>query len=136
MWFQSMEGITGGVIGSVAYELAMICCFKRHFGAVGRPSDTKVWRRKLLPVAITCHMQRALAVGYFVGGNTKGTRIVAFGGALALGVVGGITAYALNSTAPRIVIVNLHNKVVNCGHPSTLNKEEIDSILNKYGVSK
>lgn len=78
----------------------------------------------------------ALAAGYAVGVTTKGTRTAAFGGALALGVAGGATAYALNSTAPRIAAVTLHNKVVKCGDPTSLNSEDIDSLLHKYGVSK
>lgn len=78
----------------------------------------------------------ALAAGYAVGATTKGTRTAAFGGALALGVAGGATAYALNSTAPRIAAAALHNKVVKCDDPTSLNREEIDSLLHKYGVSK
>eukprot|EP01018_Ginkgo_biloba_P021838 Gb_29152 [translate_table: standard] len=49
----------------------------------------------------------ALATGYSVGDNTKGTRVVSLGRALASGIM----AYALNSSAPR--------------------SEEIHSILNK-----
>lgn len=78
----------------------------------------------------------ALAAGYAVGATAKGTKSAAFGGALALGVAGGATAYALNSTAPRIAAVTLHNKVVKCGDPTSLNREDIDSLLHKYGVSK
>eukprot|EP00249_Psilotum_nudum_P019718 c27384_g1_i1 orf=318-3365(-) len=78
----------------------------------------------------------ALAAGYALGANTKGTRTAALGGAVALGAVGGATAYALNSAAPMIAAVHLHNALVNHKDPKSLKPEEVDTIINKFGVSK
>ncbi|GLJ44162.1 hypothetical protein SUGI_0921430 [Cryptomeria japonica] len=74
----------------------------------------------------------ALAGGYAVGS----TRNAAVGGAVALGLAGGAAAYALNSSAPRIAAVTVHNAVASCAHPTDLTSEAINSILHKYGVSK
>ncbi|MCO5581176.1 hypothetical protein L7F22_035054 [Adiantum nelumboides] len=78
----------------------------------------------------------ALAAGYALGTSAKGTRTAAVGGALALGAAGGATAYILNSSAPTIAAVQLHNAVVNLDDPTSLKKEEVDAIVKKFGVSK
>lgn len=78
----------------------------------------------------------ALAAGYALGAGTKGTRTAAVGGALALGAAGGATAYVLNSAAPAIAAVQLHNALVNLDDPKSLKREEVDAIVKKFGVSK
>lgn len=78
----------------------------------------------------------ALAAGYALGANAKGTRTAAVGGALALGAAGGATAFILNSSAPTIAAVLLHNVVVKLDDPTSLKREEVDAIVEKFGVSK
>lgn len=78
----------------------------------------------------------ALAAGYALGASTKGTRTAAVGGAVALGAAGCATAYILNSSAPTIAAVQLHNAVVNLDDPTSLKREEVDAIVKKFGVSK
>ncbi|KAJ7564728.1 hypothetical protein O6H91_02G030900 [Diphasiastrum complanatum] len=78
----------------------------------------------------------AMAAGYAVGVRAKGTKIAAVGGALALGAVGGVAAYSINSAAPQVAAVKLHNALVNNPRPVSLQKQEVDEILSKYGVSK
>ncbi|KAH9288231.1 hypothetical protein KI387_032348 [Taxus chinensis] len=77
--------------------------------------------------ACTAIVVGSLTTGYALGS----TQNAALGGAVALGVVGGATTYALNSSAPRIAALHLHNKVATCGYPTSLTKEDIDSIVNK-----
>ncbi|XP_031483348.1 protein TIC110, chloroplastic [Nymphaea colorata] len=78
----------------------------------------------------------ALAAGYALGFRIKGTQVAAVGGAVALGAVGGAAAFVVNSAAPGVAAVNLHNKVAACDDPELLNKEEIEELARRYGVSK
>ncbi|ERN08576.1 protein TIC110, chloroplastic [Amborella trichopoda] len=78
----------------------------------------------------------ALASGYGLGMKVKGTRAAAIGGAVALGAAGGAVAYALNSCVPDVAAANLHNMVVRSGDPRSLEKEAVDEIANRYGVSR
>lgn len=74
----------------------------------------------------------ALAAGYALGTRYKGTQGAAVGGAVALGAVGGATAYALNSAAPHVAAVQLRNALVNHSDPKSLKPADIDAIANKY----
>ncbi|KAL3700437.1 hypothetical protein R1sor_018459 [Riccia sorocarpa] len=87
-------------------------------------------------IACTAIVAGALAAGYAVGARAKGTTFASVGGALALGAVGGATAYALNSSAPHVAAVELHNVLVNHPDPESLKREEVDSIAKKFGVSR
>ncbi|CAK8537923.1 unnamed protein product [Lathyrus sativus] len=78
----------------------------------------------------------AVAAGYGLGSRFGGSRNAALGGAVALGAAGGAAAYALNAAAPQVAAVNLHNYVAGFDDPSTVTKEDIELIANKYGVSK
>ncbi|KAL6508995.1 hypothetical protein OROHE_021554 [Orobanche hederae] len=78
----------------------------------------------------------AVAAGYGLGSRFGGSRNVAIGGVVVVGAAGAGAAYALNSCVPEVAAVNLHNYVVGCDDPGTINKGDIDSIANKYGVSK
>ncbi|CAK9164115.1 unnamed protein product [Ilex paraguariensis] len=78
----------------------------------------------------------AVAAGYGLGFRFGGSRNAGLGGAVALGAAGAGAAYALNSCVPEVAAVNLHNYVVGCDDPGALQKEDIEAIANKYGVSK
>lgn len=78
----------------------------------------------------------ALAAGYGLGSKIGASRNVGIGGAIALGAAGGAAVYAMNSSVPDVAAVNLHNFVAECDDPTAINKEDIEGIANKYGVSK
>ncbi|KAL6967787.1 hypothetical protein U1Q18_033596 [Sarracenia purpurea var. burkii] len=78
----------------------------------------------------------AVAAGYGLGLRFGGSRNAGLGGAVALGAAGAGAAYALNSCAPEVAAVNLHNYVAGCDDPVVVKKEDIEAIANKYGVSK
>uniref|UniRef100_A0A1U7Y3R6 Protein TIC110, chloroplastic-like n=1 Tax=Nicotiana sylvestris TaxID=4096 RepID=A0A1U7Y3R6_NICSY len=78
----------------------------------------------------------AVAAGYGLGVRFGGSRNAGVGGAIALGAAGAGAAYALNSCVPEVAAINLHNYVADFEDPAALNKEDIDAIANKYGVSK
>lgn len=78
----------------------------------------------------------AIAAGYGLGLRFGGSRNAGLGGAIAFGAAGAGAAYALNSCAPQVAAINLHNYVADFDNPAALNKEDIESIANKYGVSK
>ncbi|PSR86217.1 hypothetical protein CEY00_Acc31855 [Actinidia chinensis var. chinensis] len=79
----------------------------------------------------------AVAAGYSLGLRFGGGRTAAaVGGAAALGAAGAGVAYALNSCAPEVAAVNLHNYVAGSDDPAALKKEDIEAIASKYGVSK
>jgi hypothetical protein len=77
----------------------------------------------------------ALAAGYALGARVKGTQGAAVGGALALGAIGGASAFALNAAAPHVAAVQVRNALVNHSDPSSLRSTEIDAIAQKYGSS-
>lgn len=78
----------------------------------------------------------AIAAGYGLGLRFGGSRNAGVGGAIALGAAGAGAAYALNSCAPEVAAINLHNYVADFDDPAALKKEDIEAIANKYGVSK
>jgi hypothetical protein len=78
----------------------------------------------------------ALAAGYALGARVKGTQGAAVGGALALGAIGGASAFALNAAAPHVAAVQVRNALVNHSDPSSLRSTEIDAIAQKYGSSR
>lgn len=57
---------------------------------------------------------------------------MAIGGAVAVGVAGGVAAYGLNSCVPEVAATRLHNFVAECDDPLNLNKEDIVAIANRY----
>jgi hypothetical protein len=78
----------------------------------------------------------AVAAGYGLGFRLGGSRSTGLGGAIALGAAGAGAVYALNSSVPELAAINLHNFVAECDDPEAVKKEDIESIANKYGVSK
>ncbi|XP_045824097.1 protein TIC110, chloroplastic-like [Trifolium pratense] len=78
----------------------------------------------------------AVAAGFSLGSKFGGSRNAAVGGAVALGVAGGAAAFALNAAAPRVASVDLHKFVAGLDDPSMLKNEDIDEIVNRYGVKK
>ncbi|CAM6105340.1 unnamed protein product [Calypogeia fissa] len=96
----------------------------------------KDWPAPTRYVACAAIVAGALAAGYAGGRAVVGTPAASLGGAVAVGAVGGLTAFALNSSAPNVAAVQLHNALVNHPDPKSLTKEEIDSVLEKFGVSK
>ncbi|CAN4115766.1 unnamed protein product [Withania somnifera] len=78
----------------------------------------------------------AIATGYGLGLRFGGSRNAGVAGAIALGAAGAGAAYALNSCAPEVAAINLHNYVADFDDPAVLKKEDIEAIANKYGVSK
>lgn len=78
----------------------------------------------------------ALAAGYGLGSRFGGTRNAGIGAAVALGAAGGAAAYALNSAVPEVAAVNLHNYVALCDDPTAVDKDHIQAIATRYGVSK
>lgn len=78
----------------------------------------------------------AMAAGYGLGSKFGGSKNVAMGAAVAFGAAGGAAAYALNSCVPEVAAINLHNYVAQCDDPTSLNKDSIEAIAAKHGVSK
>ncbi|XP_020093694.1 protein TIC110, chloroplastic [Ananas comosus] len=78
----------------------------------------------------------AIAAGYGLGLRLGGTRAAAIGGAAVLGAAGGAVVYALNASVPEVAAANLHNLVASYDDPAALNREDVESILKKYGVKK
>ncbi|KAG9441612.1 hypothetical protein H6P81_017466 [Aristolochia fimbriata] len=78
----------------------------------------------------------ALAAGYALGFKLGGSREKALGGAVALGAAGGAAVYALNSSVPGAAAVHLHNLVASCDDPGALEKEDVEMIAERFGVSK
>ncbi|XP_043703542.1 protein TIC110, chloroplastic [Telopea speciosissima] len=78
----------------------------------------------------------ALAAGYGLGYRIGGSRNTGLGGAVALGAAGGAAVYALNSCLPEVAAVNLHNFVLSSDDPGALEREDVEGIAKKYGVSK
>ncbi|CAN4128372.1 unnamed protein product [Withania somnifera] len=78
----------------------------------------------------------AIAAGYGLGLRFGGSRYAGVAGAIAFGTAGAGAAYALNSCAPQVAAINLHNYVADFDDPAALKKEDIEAISNKYGVSK
>ncbi|CAH9075311.1 unnamed protein product [Cuscuta epithymum] len=110
------------------------------FGAKREPSGIQSLVDSMSPpVRIACSaviVSGAIAAGYSLGCRFGGSRNVGLGGAVALGAAGAGAAYALNSCAPQVAALNLHNYVAGCDDPSALKKEAIEAIANKYGVNK
>lgn len=78
----------------------------------------------------------ALAAGYGLGFRLGGSKNAGYGAAIAFGAAGGSVAYALNSCVPEVAAINLHNYVADFDDPTSLNKDNIEAIAAKYGVSK
>ncbi|KAJ0969975.1 hypothetical protein J5N97_022852 [Dioscorea zingiberensis] len=78
----------------------------------------------------------ALAAGFGLGSRFGGSRMAALGGAAVLGAAGGAAVYAMNSSVPEVAAVSLHNLVAGHDDPTELQKEDVDGIAEKYGVSK
>ncbi|XP_058198739.1 protein TIC110, chloroplastic isoform X2 [Rhododendron vialii] len=78
----------------------------------------------------------AVAAGFGLGLRLGGNRIAAVSGAVALGAAGAAATYAANSCVPEVAAVSLHNYAAGCDDPLTLDREDIEAIANKYGVSK
>ncbi|KAM1553063.1 hypothetical protein PS1_005832 [Malus domestica] len=78
----------------------------------------------------------AVAAGYGLGLRLGKSQNAAYGGAAVLGAAGGAAVYALNSCAPEVAAVNLHNYVAGLDDPKAVKKEDIEGIARKYGVSK
>ncbi|BBN70099.1 translocon at the inner envelope membrane of chloroplasts 110, partial [Prunus dulcis] len=78
----------------------------------------------------------AVAAGYGLGLRLSKSQNAAFGGAAVLGAAGGAAAYALNSCAPEVAAIDLHNYVAGVDDPKAVKKEDIEGIARKYGVSK
>ncbi|CAN1266359.1 Protein TIC110, chloroplastic [Linum perenne] len=91
------------------------------------------------PVRLTCSvivLAGAVAAGYGLGQRFGGTRNLAIGGAAAMGAAGGAMVYALNACVPEVAATSLHNYVVGLDDPKGVEKDEIEQIVRKYGVSK
>ncbi|KAK8964731.1 hypothetical protein KSP40_PGU020166 [Platanthera guangdongensis] len=78
----------------------------------------------------------AMAAGYGLGFRLGNGRAAGIGGAAVLGAAAGAAVYTLNSSVPEIAAVNLHNLVTGHDDPTSLRKEEIEGIVEKYGVSR
>ncbi|XP_030537465.2 protein TIC110, chloroplastic-like [Rhodamnia argentea] len=78
----------------------------------------------------------AVAAGYHLGFRLAGSRNAALGGAALLGAAGGAAAYAVRACAPEVAAADLHNYVASRDDPQAVNKEAIELIASKYGVSK
>ncbi|EFJ20681.1 hypothetical protein SELMODRAFT_443745 [Selaginella moellendorffii] len=87
-------------------------------------------------VTCTAIVAGALMAGYAVGSQAKGTPNAALAGAIALGAVGGATAFVVNSMAPDVAAAQVHNLLVNHPDPRSLRGEEIEGILKKFGINK
>lgn len=62
--------------------------------------------------------------------------VATLGGAAVLGAAGAAAAYALNAAVPDVAATELHNYAAGCDDPKALNKDNIEMIAKKYGVSK
>ncbi|WOL09830.1 protein TIC 110, chloroplastic [Canna indica] len=78
----------------------------------------------------------AMAAGYGIGVRFGGSKVVGIGGAAVLGAASSAAAYALSSKVPEVAAVNLHNLVAGYDDPTELRKDEVEAIVEKYGVSK
>ncbi|XP_042373930.1 protein TIC110, chloroplastic-like [Zingiber officinale] len=78
----------------------------------------------------------AIAAGFGIGVRLGGTKAAGIGVAAALGAASGAAAYSLNSKVPEVAAVSLHNLVVGYDDPADLSKDEVEAIVQKYGVSK
>ncbi|KAM1055623.1 hypothetical protein ACFX13_029831 [Malus domestica] len=78
----------------------------------------------------------AVAAGYGLGLRLGKSQNAAYGGAAVLGAAGGAALYAMNSCAPEVAAVDLHNYVAGFDDPKAVKKEDIEGIARKYGVSK
>ncbi|KAB2605292.1 protein TIC110 [Pyrus ussuriensis x Pyrus communis] len=73
----------------------------------------------------------AVAVGYRLGLRLGKSQNTAYGGAVVLGVADGVAVYTLNSCAPEVVVVDLHNYVAGLDDLKTVKKEDIEGIGRK-----
>ncbi|KAG0472685.1 hypothetical protein HPP92_014542 [Vanilla planifolia] len=78
----------------------------------------------------------AIAAGFGIGVRLGSSRLAGIGGAALLGAAGGAVVYALSLSVPEAAAVNLHNLVTGYDDPETLKNEDIEGILNKYGVNR
>ncbi|XP_074583679.1 protein TIC110, chloroplastic [Curcuma longa] len=78
----------------------------------------------------------AIAAGFGIGVRLGGTKAAGIGVAAALGAASGAAAYSLNSKVPEVAAVSLHNLVVGYDDPADLRKDEVEAIVQKYGVNK
>ncbi|KAK7843461.1 protein tic110 [Quercus suber] len=80
----------------------------------------------------------AIAAGYGLGsrfGKAQGN-VATVGGAAALGAAAAAAAYAVSAAVPDVAAADLHNYVAGCDDPKVVNKDDIERIAKKYGVSK
>lgn len=73
----------------------------------------------------------ALAAGFGLGSRFGGSRAAALGGAAVLGAASGAAVFALNSIAPEVASVSLHNLVAGSDDPMELRKEDVDGVAKK-----
>uniref|UniRef100_A0A2N9J8N2 Protein TIC110, chloroplastic n=1 Tax=Fagus sylvatica TaxID=28930 RepID=A0A2N9J8N2_FAGSY len=80
----------------------------------------------------------AIAAGYGLGSRfgKEQKNVATLGGAAVLGAAGAAAAYALNAAVPDVAATELHNYAAGCDDPKALNKDNIEMIAKKYGVSK
>ncbi|KAK6938221.1 Protein TIC110, chloroplastic [Dillenia turbinata] len=78
----------------------------------------------------------AVAAGYGLGFRFRENRNAALGGAVAAGALSGAAVYALNSSVPEVAAISLHNYVAECDDPGRLDRDNIEGIAKKFGVSK
>lgn len=72
-----------------------------------------------------------MAAGYGLGLRLSKSQNAAFGGAAVLGAASGAAAYALNSCAPEVAAIDLHNYVAGVDDPKAVKKEDIEDIARK-----
>ncbi|KAL4611351.1 hypothetical protein ACB092_08G117800 [Castanea dentata] len=80
----------------------------------------------------------AIAAGYGLGsrfGKAQGY-VATVGGAAVLGAAAAAAAYAVSAAVPDVAAADLHNYVAGCDDPKVVNKDDIERIAKKYGVSK
>lgn len=78
----------------------------------------------------------AAAAGFGLGFRFGKSRVAGIGGAAVAGVAGGAAVLALNSSVPEVAAADLHNLVAGFDDPAALRKEDVDGVVQKYGVSK
>ncbi|PKU65373.1 Protein TIC110, chloroplastic [Dendrobium catenatum] len=78
----------------------------------------------------------ALAAGFGLGFRFGGSQATGIGGAAVLGVAAGAAVYSINSGVPEVAALNLHNLVTGYDDPTELKKENVEAIVEKYGVSR
>ncbi|KAL0904165.1 hypothetical protein M5K25_026239 [Dendrobium thyrsiflorum] len=78
----------------------------------------------------------ALAAGFGLGFRFGGSQAAGIGGAAVLGVAAGAAVYGINSSVPEVAALNLHNLVTGYDDPTELKKEDVEAIVEKYGVSR